>query len=158
MTLNSQHYTLRFCFPWNMTIVKKKPFKSCIHCVTVIQKKILLKEWRGRNFLIPGKELGWCLMKGKNEQGAFPCKETHVFGKKIKIETLNDYRVWMEWWSCFLEIHWIWLQDFHCFGNFHRLILWKIISTYSFQEQPRSLLYLCSSFWNPAIAIRIDLR
>lgn len=39
----------------------------------------------------------------ENEQGAFPCKETHVFAKRIKVETLNDYLAGVEWRSCFCE-------------------------------------------------------
>lgn len=53
-----------------------------------------MKEKKTFMFL---KEIELMPNERENEQGAFPCKETHVFAKRIKVETLNDYIVGVEW-------------------------------------------------------------
>lgn len=82
-------------------ISKKNPLShvSSCHCH---QQKIFLKEQRRKTFLFL-KEIELMPNERENEQGTFPCKETHVFAKRIKVETLNDYLAGVEWRSCFCE-------------------------------------------------------
>lgn len=65
--------------------------------VTVINKKIIFKGMKEKKTFLFLKGIELMPNERENEQGAFPCKETHVFAKRLKVETLNDYVVGVEW-------------------------------------------------------------